>query len=150
MNLLAVKIMTLPHYDDLPLPEYATENAAGMDLLAAVNQPVSLASGERALIETGIVLALPAGFEGQVRPRSGLAIKKGLTVLNSPGTIDADYRGEIKVILINLGQEACLIERGMRVAQLVIAPVTKICWQQESSLDETLRGNGGFGHTGLK
>ncbi len=150
MNLLAIKIMTLPHYDGLPLPEYATENAAGMDLLAAVNQPVSLASGERALIETGIVLALPAGFEGQVRPRSGLAIKKGLTVLNSPGTIDADYRGEIKVILINLGQEACLIERGMRVAQLVIAPVTKICWQQESSLDETLRGNGGFGHTGLK
>ncbi len=145
-----VRIMRLPHGADLPLPAYATEHAAGMDLHAAVqaDAPAVLAPGERALIPTGIAIALPEGFEAQVRPRSGLALKHGITCLNSPGTIDADYRGEIGVILVNLGQQPFSVERGMRIAQLVIAPVTRAEWLQVEALDATARNGGGFGSTG--
>ena len=145
-----VRIMRLPHGHDLPLPSYQSALAAGLDLLAAVPAatPMTIAPGSRALVPTGIAIALPAGFEGQVRPRSGLAVKHGLTVLNAPGTIDADYRGEIQVLLVNLGGEAVSIARGMRVAQLVIAPVIQAQLREVASLDETPRGMGGFGSTG--
>jgi len=133
--------------DDLPLPSYATLQSAGMDLAAAVTTDVILAPRKRALIPTGIAIALPDGYEAQVRPRSGLAAKNGITVLNSPGTIDADYRGEVKVILINLGEEPFVIKRGMRIAQLVVAPVTRVSWQEVRDLPETQRGAGGFGST---
>ena len=133
--------------DDLPLPSYATLQSAGMDLAAAVTTDVILAPRKRALIPTGIAIALPEGYEAQVRPRSGLAAKNGITVLNSPGTIDADYRGEVKVILINLGEEPFVIKRGMRIAQLVVAPVTRVSWQEVRDLPETQRGAGGFGST---
>lgn len=133
-----------------PLPAYATELSAGMDLRANLDQPVRLASMQRCLIPTGLYIALPAGFEAQVRPRSGLAIKKGITVLNSPGTIDADYRGEICVILVNLSTEEFVIEDGERIAQLVIARHEQAAWQPVEVLDETERGAGGFGHTGKK
>jgi len=134
--------------EDLPLPVYATPGAAGMDLLAAVTVPLLLASGKIALVPTGVSLALPDGFEAQVRPRSGLAAKHGVTVLNSPGTIDSDYRGEINVILINLGHEPFTIERGYRIAQLVLAKVERIEWMRDTDLSESERGSGGFGHTG--
>ena len=143
-----VQVMRLAHGADLPLPDYATADSAGADLLAAVDTPVSLEPGQRALVPTGIAIALPAGYEAQVRPRSGLALKHGITGLNSPGTIDADYRGEIGVILINHGDEAFTIERGMRIAQMVIAPVTLADWREVESLDATARGAGGFGSTG--
>ncbi len=130
------------------LPAYATADAAGMDLVSALEAPLLLAAGARALIPCGIAIALPPGFEAQVRPRSGLAAKHGVTVLNSPGTIDADYRGEVKVILINHGADAFTIEPGMRIAQLVVAPVTRVEWNAVVSLDDTSRGAGGFGHTG--
>lgn len=133
-----------------PLPAYATELSAGMDLRANLDQPVRLAPMQRCLIPTGLYIALPAGFEAQVRPRSGLAIKKGITVLNSPGTIDADYRGEICVILVNLSTEEFVIEDGERIAQLVIARHKQAAWQPVEVLDETERGAGGFGHTGKK
>jgi len=133
--------------DDLPLPSYATLQSAGMDLAAAVPTALIIAPGQRALIPTGIAIALPDGYEAQVRPRSGLAAKNGITVLNSPGTIDADYRGEVKVILINLGEEPFVIKRGMRIAQLVVAPVTRVSWQEVRDLPETQRGAGGFGST---
>lgn len=133
-----------------PLPAYATELSAGMDLRANLDEPVRLASMQRCLIPTGLYIALPAGFEAQVRPRSGLAIKKGITVLNSPGTIDADYRGEICVILVNLSTEEFVIEDGERIAQLVIARHEQAAWQPVEVLDETERGSGGFGHTGKK
>lgn len=133
-----------------PLPAYATELSAGMDLRANLDQPVRLAPMQRCLIPTGLYIALPAGFEAQVRPRSGLAIKKGITVLNSPGTIDADYRGEICVILVNLSTEEFVIEDGERIAQLVIARHEQAAWQPVEVLDETERGAGGFGHTGKK
>ncbi|HFD14836.1 MAG TPA: dUTP diphosphatase [Rhodospirillales bacterium] len=143
----------LPHGRDLPLPAYATEGAAGLDLLAAVpaDRPLALAPGERALVPTGIRLALPPGYEGQVRPRSGLALRHGVTLANSPGTIDSDYRGEIGVILINLGHSTFLVERGMRIAQLVIAPVVRVRLR-EDRLDPaaTGRAEGGFGSTGLE
>jgi dUTP diphosphatase len=145
-----VKIMRLPHGADLPLPSYQSEHAAGLDLSAAVpaDGPLTLAPGARALIPTGIAIALPPSHEAQVRPRSGLAARHGLTVLNAPGTIDADYRGEVQVLLINLGDEAVTIARGMRIAQLVIAPVTRAALQENQTLDETQRGKGGFGSTG--
>jgi dUTP pyrophosphatase len=149
-NTLSVLLTPLPHAHGLPLPGYATSGSAGMDLIAAVNAPVTLLSGERALIPTGIAIALPLGYEAQVRPRSGLALKQGITTLNTPGTIDSDYRGEISVILINHGQEAVTIERGMRIAQLVIASVVQATWQVVESLDETERGVSGFGSTGMK
>ncbi|PID38027.1 MAG: dUTP diphosphatase [Proteobacteria bacterium] len=134
--------------DDAQLPRSMTSGAAGMDLSAAIDSPLSLAPGARALIPTGLAIALPPGHEGQVRPRSGLAVRHGVTVLNAPGTIDEDYRGEVKVALINLGDEVVAIEPGMRVAQLVVAPVTSVKVVTVDLLDETQRGGGGFGHTG--
>ena len=146
-----VPITRLPYGEGLPLPAYETELAAGMDLRAAVPEdaPVSLAPGERQAVPTGLAFALPPGFEGQVRPRSGLAARHGITTLNTPGTIDADYRGEVKVILINLGQEPVTIRRGDRIAQLVVAPVVQAEWQEVDALDATARGAGGFGSTGV-
>jgi dUTP pyrophosphatase len=145
-----VRITRLPHGADLPLPSYQSAHAAGLDLIAAVPQdaPLTLAPGARALIPTGIAIALPEGHEGQVRPRSGLAARHGLTVLNAPGTIDADYRGELQVLLINLGSEAVDITRGMRIAQLVVAPVARAQLRELPALDATGRGKGGFGSTG--
>jgi dUTP pyrophosphatase len=147
---IEVQITRLPHGRDLPLPEYQSAQAAGLDLLAAVDASITLAPGARALIPTGIAIALPEGHEAQVRPRSGLAAKQGVTVLNSPGTVDADYRGEIKVALVNLGQEPVEIARGMRIAQMVIAPVTHARLREVATLAETPRGTGGFGSTGTK
>jgi dUTP pyrophosphatase len=145
-----IAITRLPHAEGLPLPAYETEHAAGMDLRAAVadDAPLTLRPGERDAVPTGLAMAIPPGFEGQVRPRSGLALRSGVTCLNTPGTIDADYRGEVKVILINLGEEDFTIRRGDRIAQLVIAPVTQAQWNEVQSLDETARGEGGFGSTG--
>jgi dUTP pyrophosphatase len=147
---IQLRIMRLPHGVDLPLPEYHSAQAAGLDLLAAVpdNAPVEIAPGKRAAIPTGIALALPGGHEGQVRPRSGLALQHGVTVLNTPGTIDADYRGEVRVILVNLGSEPFLVRRGMRVAQLVIAAFTRMTVVEATTLDPTARDTGGFGSTG--
>ena len=145
-----VLIRRLDHGRDLPLPAYETDQAAGMDLRAAppADAPTVLRPGDRAAIPTGLAIALPAGFEAQVRPRSGLALKSGVTVLNSPGTIDADYRGEIKVILINHGAETVTVRRGDRIAQMVVAPVVQAKWLEIDSLEETARGAGGFGSTG--
>lgn len=145
-----VKIMKLPHAADLLLPHYATEQAAGADLMAAIDSDIIIEPLSRKLIPTGVAISLPAGFEAQIRPRSGLALKNGITILNSPGTIDADYRGEIKIILINLGSEEFTVTRGMRVAQLIIAPVVKAQWQETESLDDTARSSNGFGSTGIK
>ena len=146
---VAVRIMRLGHGADLPLPAYETLGAAGMDLRAAVgSDTVVLAPGMRALIPTGLAIALPEGFEAQVRPRSGLAIKHGISQVNAPGTVDSDYRGELKVILINHGQEPFAIAHGDRIAQLVIAPVTQAVWAEVDGLDDTARGAGGFGSTG--
>ncbi len=139
-----------PGSEDLPLPAYETPHAAGMDLRASVQTPLTLAPGERALVPTGLHIALPAGYEAQVRPRSGLAIRHGVTMLNSPGTIDADYRGEIRVVMVNLGNEPFTVQRGDRIAQLVVAPVAKAQWEAVDALDETSRGDGGFGHTGVE
>jgi len=145
-----VPILRLPHNPDLPLPAYETAQAAGMDLRAAVpeDEPVILRPGSRHAVPTGLAFALPDGFEAQVRPRSGLAAKHGVTCLNTPGTIDADYRGEVMVILVNLGEDDFTIRRGDRIAQLVIAPVVQARWSEVASLDETVRGAGGFGSTG--
>jgi dUTP pyrophosphatase len=145
-----VRVTRLPHGADLPLPEYQSALAAGLDLLAAVpaDAPIELAPGERALVPTGIAIALPAGFEGQVRPRSGLASRHGVTVLNTPGTVDADYRGELQVILVNLGAGPFIVSRGMRIAQLVVAPVQRIKLVEVDALDTTVRAQGGFGSTG--
>lgn len=152
MTAPVVPIRRLDHNPDLPLPAYETSHAAGMDLRAAVpeDEPMVLRPGSRAMVPTGLAFALPDGFEAQVRPRSGLAAKNGVTCLNTPGTIDADYRGEVKVILINLGEEDFTIRRGDRIAQLVIAPVVQAKWSQVASLDETARGAGGFGSTGAQ
>jgi dUTP pyrophosphatase len=149
--LIPLAMIQLPHAHGLPLPVYATDDSAGMDLIAAFaqDQTLTLASGERGLIPTGLIMEIPTGFEGQVRPRSGLALKHGITVLNSPGTIDADYRGEVKVILINHGQEPFVVERGMRIAQLIIAPVTRVQVQETSDVSSSARGAGGFGSTGV-
>ena len=143
-----VRLLRLPHGADLPLPHYASEGAAGMDVVAAVDGPLILAPGARAAVPTGLAMAIPHGFEVQVRPRSGLALKHGLTVANAPGTIDSDYRGEVKVLLVNLGSEAIEITRGMRIAQLVLAPVTRATFVEVAGLDDTVRGTGGFGSTG--
>jgi dUTP pyrophosphatase len=147
---IEVRITRLPHGADLPLPSYQTAFAAGMDLMAAVpaDAPITIAPGARALVQTGLAVALPPGTEAQVRPRSGLAVRHGLTVLNAPGTIDADYRGEIQILLVNLGSESVAISRGMRIAQMVIAAVARADLLEVSSLDETARGSGGFGSTG--
>jgi dUTP pyrophosphatase len=147
---ITIRVAPLPHFEGLQLPAYKTALSAGMDLRAALpeDEPVILQPGARHLTPTGLTIALPAGYEAQVRPRSGLALKHGITCLNSPGTVDADYRGELKVILVNLGQEAFTIKRGERIAQMVIAPVTQAAWEVVETLDETARGAGGFGSTG--
>ena len=152
MTDVELRILRLPHGADLPLPSYQSVHSAGFDLLAAVptDAPVTLAPGERGLVPCGITMALPHGFEGQVRPRSGLAAHHGVTVLNAPGTIDADYRGEVMVILINLGAEPFAVTRGMRIAQLVIAPVARAHIVEAAALDVTARGVGGFGSTGMQ
>jgi len=149
MSTVAVKLQILPHGEGLPLPRYATPASAGVDLAAAIASALVLEPGARVKVPTGIALALPEGWEGQVRPRSGLALKHGITVLNSPGTIDADYRGEIEVILANLGGAPVTIARGERIAQLVIAPVSRAEWQVIAELPLTRRGTGGFGSTGI-
>ena len=148
LSTLSVEITREPHARDLPLPRTASEGAAGLDLRAAVAEPLILAPGERRLIPTGLRIALPVGFEAQVRPRSGLALRHGILIPNAPGTIDADYRGEIQVILMNAGETDFEIERGDRIAQLVVAPVVRPVWVEVDSLDATERGEGGFGHTG--
>lgn len=145
---VTIAVTRLPHNPDLPLPAYETEQSAGMDLAAAIDEALTLAPGARALVPTGLAIALPAGYEAQVRPRSGLAARDGITVLNTPGTVDADYRGEVKVILINLGDAPFTVERGMRIAQMVIAPVTQGIFEEVETLPETARGDGGFGSTG--
>ena len=144
-----IKVLRLPHNSDLPLPDYATSGAAGMDLLAAVTHPVTLEPGARTLIPLGLKIALPPGFELQVRPRSGLALKHGIIIPNSPGTVDEDYRGELQVIVMNAGTEPFIIERGMRIAQAVLAPVSRAIWAEVPDLDATARGEGGFGSTGV-
>jgi dUTP pyrophosphatase len=148
---IEVRIMRLPHGADLPLPQYHSALAAGLDLLAAIpaGAAIKIAPGARATIPTGIAIALPAGYEGQVRPRSGLASRHGITVLNSPGTVDADYRGELRVILVNFGTEPFIVERGMRIAQLVIASVVQARLVESETLQGTARAGGGFGSTGL-
>ncbi|WP_414591516.1 dUTP diphosphatase [Ancylobacter sp. G4_0304] len=148
---MTVPVQVLPHGAGLPLPDYATTGAAGVDLIAALpeGEALILAPFARALVPTGLALALPEGFEAQVRPRSGLAFKNGITVLNAPGTVDADYRGEVKVLLINLGDSPVTLERGQRIAQMVVAPVTRIKLIDVGNLEETTRGSGGFGSTGL-
>lgn len=143
-----IELCQLPHGADLPLPLYQTDGAAGMDLYAALAGPVLLAPMQRQLIPTGLQIALPPGYEAQIRPRSGLALKQGLTLLNSPGTIDSDYRGEIGVILINLSDQRAEITHGQRIAQMVVAPVVQAVWQPVEALDQTGRGAGGFGSTG--
>jgi dUTP pyrophosphatase len=145
---LNVPITRFPGHDDIPLPDYQSEHAAAMDLHAAVTEPLTIACGKIALIPCGFALAVPVGFEAQIRPRSGLAAKHGIAMPNSPGTIDADYRGEVKVPLINLGPEPFTITRGMRIAQMLITPVPRVTWQAVSELPPTQRGAGGFGHTG--
>jgi len=150
MSEVTVAVRRLPHGADLPLPAYATADSAGLDLLAAITDPIVLQPGERKLVPTGLALALPAGFEAQVRPRSGLALKHGVTVLNSPGTIDADYRGEVGVVLINHGQVPFTINRGERIAQMIVATYARVAWQATDDLSETQRGAGGFGSTGVK
>ena len=143
-----VEVVRLPHAADLPLPSYATDGAAGMDLLAAVEAPLVIAPGARALVPTGLRLALPPGHELQVRPRSGLALRHGIVLPNSPGTIDEDFRGELQVIVLNAGAEAFTVERGMRIAQAVLAPVTRATWREVDALPDSTRGAGGFGSTG--
>ncbi|MBP2294020.1 dUTP diphosphatase [Azospirillum rugosum] len=145
---VTVPVVRLPHAEGLELPAYATEHAAGLDLVAAVAAPLVLEPGRRALVPTGIALALPDGFEAQVRPRSGLALKNGVTVLNSPGTIDADYRGEVGVILVNHGDQPFTVERGQRIAQLVVARYERVVWSEAAALPDSTRGTGGFGSTG--
>lgn len=148
---LDVAVLVLPHGEGLPLPEYATAGSAGLDLIAALPEaePLTLAPLARAAVPTGLSIALPEGYEAQVRPRSGLALKQGLTVLNAPGTVDSDYRGEVKVLLVNLSDRPVVLERGQRIAQMVVAPVTRIKLVATGDLNETTRGSGGFGSTGL-
>ncbi len=148
MSARVVQVRQLPHGAGLPLPAYATELSAGADLLAAVAEDLVLLPGERKLVPSGIAITLPPGVEAQVRPRSGLALKHGVTVLNAPGTIDTDYRGEIRVVLANHGAASFTVSRGMRIAQLVIAPVSRIVWNEVDALADSPRGEGGFGSTG--
>jgi dUTP pyrophosphatase len=145
---LELKIKVLPGNEDIPLPEYATGGSAGLDLRAAVGEPIILKSKERALVPTGIIIGLPKGFEAQVRPRSGLAVRNGIMLVNSPGTIDSDYRGEIKVIMFNSGDEPFEIKRGDRIAQLIISKYERVVLKKVDEIEETSRGDGGFGHTG--
>lgn len=145
-----VQIQRLPHSEGLPLPSYATAGAAGLDLCAAIASPLTLAPGERTLIPTGLAIALPPGYELQIRPRSGLALKNGITLPNSPGTVDEDYRGELQVILMNASTTPFTVERGMRIAQAILAPVTRLTWQETDELPPTGRGTGGFGSTGTR
>lgn len=146
---IKVEVVRLPHAEGLALPFYATSGAAGVDFVAAIETPIILQPGERRLVPTGLKIAIPAGYEMQMRPRSGLALKYGITMPNAPGTIDEDYRGEVCVILLNAGREAFTIERAMRIAQGILAPVTRLVWQECDSLDETQRGSKGFGSTGI-
>ena len=146
---LDVAVTRLDDAADLPLPAYATEGSSGLDLMASIAGPLTVAPGGRALVPTGIKIALPEGFEAQVRPRSGLAHRHGVGVLNAPGTVDADYRGEISVILVNLGADPFVVERGMRIAQLVVAPVARIAWRETAELPGSARGADGYGSTGL-
>jgi dUTP pyrophosphatase len=150
MSEVKVKLLPLEHAVGLQLPTYATAQSAGMDLSAALEEALELGPGDRAMIPTGLSIALPPGYEAQIRPRSGLAVKNGITVLNSPGTIDADYRGEIKVILINHGKEAFTIERGMRIAQMVVERYETVGWEVVETLEKSERGEGGFGSTGVE
>ncbi|MEL0144367.1 MAG: dUTP diphosphatase [Alphaproteobacteria bacterium] len=145
---VSVSVTRLPHGADLELPGYETADAAGMDLRAAVKADMEIAPGARALVPTGLAIALPPGYEAQVRPRSGLALRNGISLVNSPGTIDADYRGEVGVIIINHGEETFTVTRGMRIAQMIVAPVTQAAWQEVDALPDTERGAGGFGSTG--
>ena len=145
---VSVSVTRLPHGADLELPAYETADAAGMDLRAAVKADMEIAPGARALVPTGLAIALPPGYEAQVRPRSGLALRNGISLVNSPGTIDADYRGEVGVIIINHGEETFTVNRGMRIAQMIVAPVTQAAWQEVEALPNTERGAGGFGSTG--
>lgn len=147
---LAVRVRRLEHAADLPLPQPASLGSAGLDLRAALREELVIAPGERALVPTGLVLEIPPGYEGQVRPRSGLALRQGLLVANSPGTIDSDYRGEVQIILFNLGSEPFVVRRGDRIAQLVVAPVVSVVWEEAESLAESARGEGGFGSTGTR
>jgi deoxyuridine 5'-triphosphate nucleotidohydrolase len=146
--IVGVRVRRLAHNHDLPLPAYATEGAAGMDLLAAVTESISIAPGQRMLIPTGLAIALPPGYELQIRPRSGLALRNGIILPNSPGTIDEDYRGELQVIVLNTGSEPFRVERGTRIAQAVLAPVVRLAWTEVADLDVTTRNEGGFGSTG--
>lgn len=152
MNALPVRFIRLAHGEALPAPVYATGGAAGLDLVAAVpeTEPLAIAPGAWAPVPTGLILEIPAGYQGEVRPRSGLALRHGVTVLNAPGTIDSDYRGEVRVLLVNLGGEKFSVTRGMRVAQIVFMPVTRVSLKESSALDATTRGDGGFGSTGLE
>jgi dUTP pyrophosphatase len=145
---IPILVRRLPHAEGLPLPTYATAGAAGMDLIAAVQAPVTVGPGERVLVPTGLTIALPPGYELQIRPRSGLALRHGITLPNTPGTIDEDYRGEIGVIILNAGRDAFVIERGARIAQAVLAPVSRATWREVETLDATARDAGGFGSTG--
>lgn len=148
MNTLTLAVRRLPHGKDLPLPAYGSAGAAGLDLMAAVDADLVLKPGKHAMVPTGIEIALPAGFEAEVRPRSGLALRHGVTVLNAPGTIDSDYRGEIGVILVNLGEASFTVTRGMRIAQLVVGRISRVDWQEIEVLEESDRGGDGFGSTG--
>jgi dUTP pyrophosphatase len=146
---LKLPVLELPHFQGLSLPRYVTDGAAGVDLPAAIHEPITLSPGDIRLVPTGLCVAIPSGYEIQIRPRSGLAIKHGITVVNAPGTIDSDYRGEIKIGLINLGKDDFTIERGMRIAQAILSRTFRIHWEECDSLPESSRGEGGFGHTGV-
>lgn len=148
MNRVCIKYRKSPHARDIPSPQYMTEGSSGMDLYAAIDKQITIEPGQTCLVDTGVQIAIPEGYEGQIRPRSGLALKYGITVLNSPGTIDSDYRGEIKIILINLGKEPYIIKRGERIAQIVFQSITKASLEEVEDLPCTERGDGGFGHTG--
>lgn len=148
MSEIVVAVRRLPHGEGLPLPAYATPGSAGLDLVAALERPVEIQPGGRTLVPTGLAIELPEGYEAQIRPRSGLALRHGLTVLNTPGTVDSDYRGEVSVLLVNLGDRPVTLSRGERIAQMVVAPVTRIAWSEQASLSETKRGAGGYGSTG--
>jgi dUTP pyrophosphatase len=152
MSALSVRFIRLPHGEALPAPAYATGGAAGLDLVAAVpeSEALTILPGAWAAVPTGLILEIPAGYQGEVRPRSGLALQHGVTILNAPGTIDSDYRGEVRVLLVNLGREKFSVTRGMRVAQIVFMPVTRVSLTESSALDATARGDGGFGSTGLE
>ena len=148
MNRVYVQIERMQGNDDLPLPQYMTEQAAGLDICAAVDEELTILPGERAMVPTGFAICLPKGYEAEIRPRSGLAFKHGITLINAPGTIDADYRGEIRILLINLGGAPFIIRRGDRIAQMLLHQIHRVTWDPCDSLDDTSRGKGGFGHTG--